>query len=106
MNLRKLRGTKISGQSSKGSEKFWPKPKNDSDPVSGLENDQPLKVNNQHEIIYSKISAVASPSPYPCIIPVLQPQGGGRNILTGKQDNSDQNHEIAITHQKNQEEII
>ena len=40
---RNLRGTKISGQSCKGSEKFWPKHKNDSDPVSGLENDQLLK---------------------------------------------------------------
>ena len=44
INLRKL------SQSSKGSKKFWPKPKNDSDPVSGLENDQPLKVNNEREI--------------------------------------------------------
>ena len=69
INLRKL------SQSSKGSKKFWPKPKNDSDLVSGLENDQPQKVNDEREIIYSKISAVASPLPLPLYYPCIAAPG-------------------------------
>ena len=40
--LKKLRGTKISGQSCEGSKDFRVKSENDSNGVSGLKNDQPL----------------------------------------------------------------